>query len=68
MKGKGRQLPVPPEETQIGEVKRTEKEMEAGRHAAQRPIYAELNFADQRPTPAPASDMCVAGYAEVGQA
>ena len=48
--------------------KRTEKEMEAVRHAAQRPIYAELNFADQRPVPPPASDTFVAGYAEVGQA
>ena len=60
-------MPVPPEETQIGGVKRTEKEMVAGRHAAQRPIYAELNFADKRPVPPPASDMFVAGYAEVGQ-
>ena len=68
MKGKGRQLPVPPEETQIGGVERTENKMEAGRHAAQRPIYAELNFADRHPVPPPASDMFVAAYAEVGQA
>ena len=64
----GEQLPILPEETQVGGDTRTGKEMEAGRHAAQRPIYAELNFAEKRPVPPPTSDMCVAGYAEVSQA
>ena len=65
---KGEQLPILPEQTQIGGDMGTGKEMEAGRHAAQRPIYAELDFADKRPVPPPASDVFVAGYAEVGQA
>ena len=65
---KGEQLPILPEETQIGGVKRTGKEMEAGRHAAQPRHYAELDFADKRPVPPPASDMFVVAYAEVGQA
>ena len=43
-------------------------EKEAGRYAAQRPIYADLDFADSRPIPAPPSDMFVVAYAEVGQA
>ena len=50
------------------EVKRTGKEKEAGRHAAQRPIYAELHFADKLAIPAPPSDMFVVAYAEVGWA
>ena len=45
-----------------------EVEMEAGRHAAQHQHYAELDFADRRPIPAPPSDMFVVAYAEVGQA
>ena len=45
---------------------RMPKEKEAGRHAAMH--YAELDFADKRPIPAPKSDMFVVAYAEVGQA
>ena len=41
---------------------------EAGRHEPQRQHYAELDFADRRPIPAPPSDMFVVAYAEVGQA
>ena len=64
---KGDQLPILAEETQIGGDTRTGKEMEAGRHAAQRPIYTELDFADRRSTPPPTSDVFVVAYAEVGQ-
>ena len=44
------------------------EEPEAGRHAAQRQHYAELDFADRRPIPAPPSGTFVVAYAEVGQA
>ena len=54
VKGEDRQLPVPPEE--------------AGMHAAQRQHYAELDFADRRPVPPPASGMSVVTYAEVSRA
>ena len=67
MKGAGRQLPMPPEEAQKGG-DRKPKEMEAGRHAAQRQHYAELDFADQRPIRAPPHEKFVVAYAEVGQA
>ena len=67
VKGGGRQLPLPAEEAQKGGVRRA-KEMEAGRHAVQRQHYAELDFADEHPIPAPPSDMFVVDYTEVGQA
>ena len=54
VKGAGRQLPMPPEET--------------GRHAPQCQHYAELDFAEKLPIPPPPSDMFVVAYAEVGQA
>ena len=53
VEGAGRQLQMLPEK-------------EAGRQAAQCPIYADLDFAD--PIPAPPSGMFVVAYAEVGQA
>ena len=55
VKGAGRQLQMPPEKA-------------AGRQAAQRPIYADLDFADRHPIPPPPGDMFVVAYAEVGQA
>ena len=56
--GAGKHLPMSPEEA----------EPESGRHEAQHQHYAELDFADRRPIPAPPSDMFVVAYAEVGQA
>ena len=41
--------------------------MDARRQAAQRD-YADLDFSEQRPVPAPKSDMFVVVYAQVGQA
>ena len=67
VEGAGRQLSISPEEAQKGGVRKP-KEMEAVRHAAQCQHYAELDFADERPIPAPPSDMFVVAYAEVDQA
>ena len=67
VKGAGRQLPMPAEEAQKGDVRKA-KEKEAGKHAVDRQHYAELDFADEHPIPAPPSDMFVVAYAEVGQA
>ena len=39
-----------------------------GQHDIHRQHYAELDFADRRPIPAPPHDMFVVAYAEVGQA
>ncbi len=72
-------LPVNPQEGELekphcnGETGSTStllrsEEPEAGRHAAQRQHYAELDFADRRPIPAPPSDMFVVAYAEVSEA
>ena len=43
-------------------------EEEAGRNAADRQHYVELDFDSRRPIPPPPSDMFVVAYAEVGQA
>ena len=43
-------------------------EEEAGRNAAERRHYAELNFDSMRPIPPPPSDMFVVAYADVVQA
>ena len=52
----------------LRKIVRREGGRKAGRHAAQRQHYTELDFAEERAIPAPASDMFVVAYAEVSEA
>ena len=68
-KGAGRPLPLPPEEEEGAGVPQDgqPQDMEAGR--AQHPQqYAQLDFAERGPVPAPQSEMFVVEYAEIGTA
>ena len=69
IKGAGMPLPVPPEEKEGAGVPQDgqPEEMEAGT-AQHPPQYAELDFAERRPVPAPPSEMFAVAYAEIGTA
>ena len=64
IKGARRQLPVPPEEEEDG-VPQEETEAGVAQHP---PQYAELDFPERRPVPAPLSEMFFVQYTEVSKA